>query len=384
MLDEIQLNEFTNYLFDDPRTAQKAALIFKALLKAQSPRLARIAAQMGPSAAAAYKMIQRFLASCDPRLALQRLFQADAPFVLVDVTEMPRPNARRTDYVGLLQDGTTRGYWLFVLATPCRGRAIPFHCVTYSSQTINQHGTSRNQEHCRALAAVKELIGDKPLVLDREFSYLSLLETLTEEGLHFVIRLKVGAHPVRLVDGEGQPLQPVIQPRQKCIYRDVWYLGRVRVNLIGYWAPGLHEPLWVMTDLEPERALALYQQRMKIEESFRDAKTLLHLTQAMNQRQENLEKMLALTLLAYTIGLLLGEAVRDVAYGGVDPGAIDLERLTTSPTTPVSRKWCLYAGLFVFLKQQPKLPHGVLQRTVQQVVRAFACLVLPTPVRTFV
>jgi len=36
---------------------------------------------------------------------------------------------------------------------------------------------------------------------------------------------------------------------------------------------------------------------MKIDESFRDCKSLLNLTQAMNKRRENLEKMIALTRL---------------------------------------------------------------------------------------
>ena len=72
-----------------------------------------------------YKRIQRFLAQTNTKAALQRLFWEDAPFVLGDPTEIPRPRAKRTSYVGLLKDGQTRGFWLLVLATPFRGRAIP-------------------------------------------------------------------------------------------------------------------------------------------------------------------------------------------------------------------------------------------------------------------
>ena len=63
-------------------------------------------------------MIQRFLRQADPKAALLRLSQADAPFVTGDPTEMPRPQARKTSYVGTLKDGTTRGFWLLLLATP--------------------------------------------------------------------------------------------------------------------------------------------------------------------------------------------------------------------------------------------------------------------------
>ena len=65
--------------------------------------------------------------------------------------------------------------------------------MTYSSRTINQGINSRNQEHARAFEAVKALLGERPLVLDREFSYLELLNALIEEQIHFVIRLKKNA-----------------------------------------------------------------------------------------------------------------------------------------------------------------------------------------------
>jgi hypothetical protein len=44
-----------------------------------------------------------------------------------------------------------------------------------------------------------------------------------------------------------------------------------------------------MTSLEPERGLEIYQTRMKIEETFRNCKDLLHLLKVMNKRQDNLE-----------------------------------------------------------------------------------------------
>jgi hypothetical protein len=255
--------------------------------------------------------------------------------------------------------------------------------VTYSSETIGQEITSRNQEHFRAFARIKELLGDKPLVLDREFSYLELLQILVLEVIHFVIRLKVGAQAVKFVDKEGQPVKLVIQPGQKMIYRDVWYMGKVRVNLMGFWKKGLSEPWWVMTDLEPEAGLTIYQQRMKIDESFRDCKSLLNLTQAMNKRQDHLEKMIALTLLAYAIGLLVGEAVRDVTYRDIDPSQICLETLSTYPTSTPPHKWQLYSGLFVLLKQKPRLPENIYLLIVRAAVDAFACLLLGN-VRTFV
>lgn len=272
--------------------------------------------------AANYKAIQRFMSKVDLKSTLQRFFQEEAEFVIGDPTEIERPQAKKTDYVGPLSDGQTLGYWLLVLATPFRGCAIPFHFVSYSSKTINAQATSRNQEHFRAFSEVKTLLGERPLVLDREFSYLELLQVLEIEKIHFVIRLKVGFPQVGLTDANGHPLQLRISPGQIVQYRQVCYKGLVPINLIGYWRAGLHSPLWVMTDLEPEYALAIYLKRMKVEQCFRDCKDLLGLDQLMNKHQNHMEQMVALTLLTYVIGLLIGEVFRDVCYGGIQPDQI--------------------------------------------------------------
>ena len=129
-----------------------------------------------------------------------RLFDEEAPFYIGDVTEVERPYARKTGYVGRLSDGKTLGFWLLVLGQPYAGRAIPFAFVCYSEKTLNQDLTSRNLEHRRLFGQVKKLLGDKPLVLDREFSYLGLFEALEASGVKYVIRLNVA----RRLTGSGE------------------------------------------------------------------------------------------------------------------------------------------------------------------------------------
>jgi hypothetical protein len=73
-----------------------------------------------------------------------------------------------------------------------------------------------------------------------------------------------------------------------------------------------------MTSLKPKRGLEIYLKRMKIEQTFRDCKDLLHLTNLMNKKQPLLEQMIALSLLAYVVGIWFGEAIRDVVYGKLD------------------------------------------------------------------
>jgi len=198
-----QVLPFLQDLFDDPAIARKGALVVAGIMKSRSPRLSEIAREMAGKEAANYKAIQRFLEGTDPREVLLRLFREEASFVIGDPTEMPRPQAKKTEYVGTLSDGETKGYWLMLLATPYHGRAIPCGFVDYSSKTINREATSRNQHHFAAFGQVKELLGERPLVLDREFSYLELLENLVTEGVNFVIRLKVGPS---FCDREGKPV----------------------------------------------------------------------------------------------------------------------------------------------------------------------------------
>jgi hypothetical protein len=109
--------------------------------------------------------------------------------------DIERLGAKKTKYVGKLKDKKL-GFQILVLSSPYKGRAIPFNFITYSSlvppsngrteSTINDELSSRNLEHMKVIEELKELLGDKILVLDREFSY---------EWLHGHRRYKV-RHPV--------------------------------------------------------------------------------------------------------------------------------------------------------------------------------------------
>ena len=50
---------------------------------------------------------------------------------------------------------------------------------------------------------------------------------------------------------------------------------------------------------------------MKIEETFRDLKSLLNFHKLMNKRRTLMEKMVAFLLIAYAIALILGETLRN-------------------------------------------------------------------------
>lgn len=167
----IRISKFTEQLFTNEKQARHASEIIAGIIAAHSPRLSDIATHMLGHSAASYKRIQRFLQDEDPRETLKMLFNQEADFVIGDPTEIERPHADKTSYVGTLMDGQTKGFGMLTLATPLRGRAIPFHFLTYSSRTFEDQPSSRNLEHFKAILDIQRLIGERPIVFDREFSY---------------------------------------------------------------------------------------------------------------------------------------------------------------------------------------------------------------------
>ncbi|HOV39806.1 MAG TPA: transposase [Spirochaetales bacterium] len=168
-----------------------------------------------------------------------------------------------------------------------------------------------------------------PLVLDREFSCEEDLEALGEAGIRAVVRLNTALNPTITLE-KGQEERKIsfqLHPGERRSYRGVWYKGRIPVQVAGYWGEKYEEPLWVVTFLEdPEKALELYRKRMKIEEQFRDLKSLLQLEKMMPKRRDILEKLLSLVMLAYGIAVLVGENLRDQAYRGRGKKMEDLLR----------------------------------------------------------
>jgi hypothetical protein len=123
-----------------------------------------------------------------------------------------------------------------------------------------------------------------------------------------------------------------------------------------------------------------------IDEMFRDLKSLLGMTRLMNKQQQIMEKMLALLLLVFAIGLLIGEAIRDHLYGermAVDEIVSQQERIPGSPHLKKGKKWKRYSGLFVLLKQKWSIPAQELRKLQQTALTIFMAMV-SYPVPTYV
>ncbi len=325
-----------------------------------------------------YKAIQRFIGQTDAVAALGRLFQADAEFVIGMRPKCPgrKPSGRRMSANSVM---TRRGVSGCRCWPPRTGAGAALPPVELFLAHDCARAGSRNLHHWEAFDALKDLLGDKPLVLDRDFSYLELLQYCVHAGVNFVIRLNLRSHPPKLYTVEGHEVVLMLGIGQHETYRQVRYRNQVPVNIIGIWRKGMREPLWVMSNPEPERALQIYLGRMKIEEAFRDLKSLLGLDRLMNKTQHNMEQLAALTMIAYAVGLLVGEAFRDELYGS--PPAPTTESAPPPTPTPAQRKWQRYSGLFVLLKQKLPIGRSRLRQLVTATLTAFAYLVRPV-VRT--
>lgn len=309
-----KLVPFTEGLFD--REEEKAARILWSILETRSPRKSDWSQVFSDgSEGADYRTIDRVLPKLDAKTALMRLYDPESPFVLVDPTEIERKQAKNTEYVGRLSDGKTLGFWTVVFAQPSRGRAIPFHFGVYSEATLNEEATSRNLQWRSLVWQIRELVGETPLIFDREFSAERWLKTLDEAGCRWVVRLNTKSG-VKLKDEEGEEVPLLVGKGEREEMEGVYYRGEVKVNVAALWREGQKEPLWVMGNLPAGRLVEVYAERMKIEQSFKDTKSLLNIEKVMSKGRGQLETTLALVLLAYGLASMIGEAARDEAYSG--------------------------------------------------------------------
>ena len=129
------------------------------------------------------------------------------------------------------------------------------------------------------------------------------------------------------------------------------------MSLAGKWEKGYENPLWVIGSLKPSELLRVYGLRAKIDGGFRDMKNLLNLDKIMSKKQVNMEKMVALVALAYIIGFLIGEQLRDRMYGG-------------------SRKWERNSGLFILLRRKIRLAKEALLQALESALTLFRRIVL--------
>ncbi len=138
--------------------------------------------------------------------------------------------------------GKTRGFQLLVLSVPYRGRAIPFHFLSFSSWTIAQGGKLPKLGAPQGVPRGGGAFGQKASGPGPGVQLHLAIAPTQGGGIDFVVRLNVGLHP-RFTRRDGREVGLSLTPGGKASSRGFLYQGEVEVNVGGVWEKGMAEPL---------------------------------------------------------------------------------------------------------------------------------------------
>jgi hypothetical protein len=195
-------------------------------------------------------------------------------------------------------------------------RAIPLYTQAFNKEVPRRSQNTRENTFLRLLAeAVRRASAQATILCDRGFRRVSWVKLLQDLRLSFVVRLMDDVQ-VELVPGIKLPLRHVLLRQGSVLDLGVVAVrsdGKVRVRVVGYWAPGAHEPWWLATSEAgaASRVVKLYDRRMAIEEQFRDTKgrrfgVKLYWTQFRDP--DALARFVMLLAIALLIWMLAGKA----------------------------------------------------------------------------
>jgi hypothetical protein len=252
---------------------------------------------------------KRLLRFCKRDYPVKSVMERWALFVLRKVYSKTKSK------VVLLIDETDLlfSYKAIVIAIPFRMRAIPIYWKVYTNEQIQSmvyksHNTlvwnflsDFKQLQHQALGKERRFIW----VFDRGFADVKLMKRLKKWRVGFVIRVcrNVGVEVEGYVGKLGQ------YNRSGYVENIVYHKKeRIRVNLHCAWYEGYDEPMLLVSN-QACNLLLLYSQRMKIEESFRDLKSLFGFRNLVlkDHCQQRVELFWLLCVMSMGLSLILYE-----------------------------------------------------------------------------
>lgn len=241
--------------------------------------------------------------------------------------------ARKKARLYVMLDWSDVGHGFEVLKAAVRygGRALP---IAWSTTRKGYYGRSRNVFESNLCKVVKTLLPSgvqMVVVADRGYCRASFFRALRRANIDFVIRIRRDVH---LIQGRGWgPVhQRVIRRGNTRDLTEARYgeVARVPVRCIltwgrsgrGEWAKG---PWYLVTSLRAERFPAqhivdVYKSRMRIEESFRDHKSMRFGFQLRSVRLTSVDRYDRLFAIAAVALLLLVNIGAYAEAKGLDRG----------------------------------------------------------------
>lgn len=295
--------------------------VIMAILISRSFRISEIGREIGKmrglKVSGGYEFVERVIEKIPfegVKRFMIRMFDEGSEWVLADTTEIEMKYVGKNHpYAGYLKDGKTKGILVLALGVPFEGRSKVFLVLPFSTKILEEAGKGKFEWYVEVMKELSQLLGDRLVVFDREFSNAFVFECFDEVGIKFLIRVKVGGN-VRLVNEEGEDVREVMRGMgvgEVKVMRGVWYGGRVRVNLVIY-KKGGGEPFVLATNSEPnEKMIEIYLTRMKIEQTFRDMKSQMGIESMMVRDLGKVMKMLLLMNIGLNVGVIVGEKIRE-------------------------------------------------------------------------
>ena len=265
-------------------------------------------------------------------------FIADDTPIILDLSDLAKPSAKKMDYLATVRDGSTgqlvKGYWLVELyASLSHKNPVPILLEPFSHEEPCCPG--QNPVVLDAIHKIFELTSNRGiLVVDRGFDGWVMFEDWLENKYRFVARLVGNRHLLRFYGDSGQWLpiradqlaeqtptpyrfHKLIKRRGKPAFR-ISQIGWVKVRLPGRdedltmvvsRLAGVDKPMMLLTNLPVEnlkdakRVLRLYTRRWECEEGIRFLKNQVNLEMVRTFRWSAICR---LVLLAVLVMIYLG------------------------------------------------------------------------------
>lgn len=251
------------------------------------------------------------------RQTAARYIQPDTP-IIIDLTDMAKPRARRMKYLALVRDASEKklvpGYWCVeVYAHLNKKRILPLSLDVFSIE--DPAVGSQNLQIYRTVKAVNKVLDGKGIwIADRGFDGLNYYETWFSEKCHFVVRQR-GDRFVVLPNGVRiMQTDLVEQMRQRQIAAglacDIVFCkvrlpdNQRQLYLVASWLPGIEEPLILLTTLvvenieQAKQIIWYYKQRWSCEEASRFLKSRVSFERFRIRRYEAIQRLAILAMLA--------------------------------------------------------------------------------------
>ena len=204
-------------------------------------------------------------------------------------------------------------YKAIVVAIPFRMRAIPIYWHIYTNEQIQDlvyksHNTLIWDFLDHLTKVQKQALGKRRRFIwlfDRGFADVKLMIRLKRANIHFIIRVKknVGVEVLGYVGtlkhfNKRGYFENIVYHKDK----------RIQVNLFCAWDENEEEPMLLVSN-QSAALLLLYRQRMKIEEAFRDLKSLFGFRNLVlkDDSQQRVELLWLMCIMSMGLSFLLYE-----------------------------------------------------------------------------